>query len=82
MSTPSTLIPMLLAYLDIFYTDPAGWSLLADLYAEQGMYGQSLTALGHVTVIQSWDSGAVCRSGETAYTMGYVLVRLPLRHAR
>jgi predicted Zn-dependent protease len=60
----------LLTYLDTFYTDPAGWSLLAELYADQGLYAQSLTALGHVMVIQSWDSGAVCRAGETAYTLG------------
>jgi len=68
-STPATAIPLLLNYLDTFYTDPAGWSLLAELYADQGMYGQSLTALGHVMVLQSWDSGAVCRAGETAYTI-------------
>jgi len=70
LSTPASAIPILLTYLDVFYTDPAGWSLLAELYADLGLYGQSLTALGHVVLIQSWDSGAVCRSGETAYTMG------------
>ena len=67
---PQTAIPLILAYLDTFYTDPAAWSLLAELYADQGLYAQSLTALGHVMIMQSWDSGAVCRAGETAYTMG------------
>ncbi|KAK1923098.1 hypothetical protein DB88DRAFT_493778 [Papiliotrema laurentii] len=70
LPTPTSAIPLLLTYLDTFYTDPAGWSLLAELYADQGLYAQSLTALGHVMVIQSWDSGAVCRAGETAYTLG------------
>lgn len=70
LPSSTTAIPFLLNYLDTFYTDPAGWSLLAELYADQGMYAQSLAALGHVMVIQTWDSGAVCRAGETAYTMG------------
>ena len=70
LASPQTAIPLILAYLDIFYTDPAAWSLLAELYADQGLYAQSLTALGHVMVMQTWDSDAVCRAGETAYTMG------------
>lgn len=63
----------ILAYLDTFYSDPSGWSLLAELYADQGMYAQSLTALGHLMVLQTWDSDAVRRAGETAYTLGCVL---------
>jgi predicted Zn-dependent protease len=70
ISSPTSTIPLLQKYLDTFYSDPAAWSLLAELYADQGLYGQSLAALGHVMVIQTWDSGAVCRAGETAYTMG------------
>ena len=72
LPNPIQAIPLLLTYLDTFYSDPAGWSLLAELYAEQGMYSQSLIALGHVMLIQTWDSGAVCRAGETAYTMRWV----------
>ena len=67
---PLAAITSLLTYLDIFYSDPAGWALLAELYADQGLYAQSMTALGHLMLIQSWDSAAVCRAGETAYTMG------------
>ena len=63
-------ITHLLSYLDTFYSDPAGWSLLADLYADQGLYPQALSALGHVTVLQTWDNGAVGKSGEVAYTLG------------
>ena len=70
MSNPPVAIQRLLLYLDIFYTDPAGWSLLAEMYADQGLYAQSLAALGHIMIVQNWDSGAVCRAGETAYTMG------------
>ena len=72
LQNPSVAITKLLQYLDIFYSDPTAWSLLAEIYADQGLYGQSLTALGHVMVINSWDSAVVCRAGETAYTMGYV----------
>jgi hypothetical protein len=68
--TPAETIARLVAYLDTFYLDPAGWSFLADLYAEQGAYGPSLTALGHVMVLQTWDSAVVLRAGETAYTLG------------
>jgi predicted Zn-dependent protease len=71
-TAPNTTITLLLGYLDTFYTDPAGWSLLAELYADQGLYAQSLAALGHVMLINTWDSIAVCRAGETAYTMGCV----------
>ncbi|ORX41019.1 hypothetical protein BD324DRAFT_612908 [Kockovaella imperatae] len=70
LNNPSAAITSLLSYLDIFYSDPNGWSLLAELYADLGLYPQSLTALGHLLVIQAWDSAAVCRAGETAYTMG------------
>ncbi|ORY31204.1 hypothetical protein BCR39DRAFT_526840 [Naematelia encephala] len=70
LSTPQTAIPLLLTYLDTFYSDAAGWSLLADLYAELGLYAQSLSALGHVMLLQTWDSDAVCRAGEIAYTWG------------
>jgi hypothetical protein len=45
---------------------------LAELYADQGMYAQSLSALGHLMILQTWDSDAVRRAAETAYTMGYV----------
>lgn len=57
-------------YLDIFYSDPQAWSYLAELYANEGAYGQSMSALGHLMVLQTWDSMAVLRSAETAYTMG------------
>jgi predicted Zn-dependent protease len=67
---PSHSIPLLLTYLDTYYTDAQGWSLLADLYCELGLYAQGLTALGHVLVVQGWDGGAVSRSGGVAYTMG------------
>ena len=63
-----TTLPLLLTYLDNFYTDPSGWSLLADLYCELGLYGQALAALGHLMILQTWDSFAVCRAGEIAYT--------------
>ncbi|BEI81411.1 hypothetical protein CcaverHIS002_0205710 [Cutaneotrichosporon cavernicola] len=63
-------ITRLLKYLDIFYADPQGWSLLAELYADAGAYAQSLTALGHLMVLQTWDSMAVVRAAETAYTIG------------
>jgi predicted Zn-dependent protease len=63
-------ITHLLSYLDTFYSDPSGWSLLADLYAEQGLYGQAISALGHLMVLQTWDSEAVRKSGELAYTIG------------
>ncbi|RSH85289.1 hypothetical protein EHS25_005096 [Saitozyma podzolica] len=77
-TAPNTTITLLLGYLDTFYTDPAGWSLLAELYADQGLYAQSLAALGHVMLINTWDSIAVCRAGETAYTMGDY--QLALKH--
>ncbi|UOH79586.1 hypothetical protein LQV05_000593 [Cryptococcus neoformans] len=55
LALPSlSAIPLLLSYLDVFYSDPAAWSLLADLYSEQGLYSQSL----------------VRRCGEVAYTLG------------
>lgn len=57
-------------YLDTFHADPEGWSLLADLYAAEGAYAQSLTALGQLMLLQTWDSQAVERAGETAYTSG------------
>ena len=77
LSNPPAAITALLSYLDNFYSDPAGWSLLAELYTDQGLYAQSMTALGHLMLIQSWDSSAVCRAGETAYTMGYVSSTVP-----
>ncbi|WVR08538.1 hypothetical protein IAU60_005593 [Kwoniella sp. DSM 27419] len=77
-TSPSTAIPALLKYLDTFYSDPSGWSLLADLYADQGMYHQSLAALAHVMVLQAWDEGAVRRAGEVAYTLGDY--QLALKH--
>jgi predicted Zn-dependent protease len=66
----SQTITHLLSYLDTFYSDPSAWSLLADLYADQGLYAQSLSALGHVMVLQTWDNAAVRKSGEVAYTLG------------
>ncbi|OXG96161.1 hypothetical protein C345_00370 [Cryptococcus neoformans A2-102-5] len=71
LALPSlSAIPLLLSYLDVFYSDPAAWSLLADLYSEQGLYSQSLGALGHLSIINSWDDGVVRRCGEVAYTLG------------
>lgn len=61
---------MLVRYLDTFHMDPEGWSLLADLYAEEGAYAQSLTALGQLMVLETWNSQAVERAAETAYTSG------------
>ena len=75
LSTPQA-IPRLLTYLDAFHTDPQAWSLLADLYADEGLYAQSLTALGQAMVIQPWDGAIPCRAGEVAWTMGYVAVIL------
>lgn len=67
--SPSPL-PQLVRYLDTFHSDPEGWSLLADLYADEGAYAQSLTALGQLMLLQTWDSQAVERAAETAYTSG------------
>ncbi|CAK9786477.1 hypothetical protein CC85DRAFT_252968 [Cutaneotrichosporon oleaginosum] len=69
-STREEIITRLLKYLDTFYADPQAWSLLAEMYADAGAYAQSLTALGHLMVLQTWDSMAVVRAAETAYTMG------------
>ncbi|KAE8541360.1 hypothetical protein D1P53_002719 [Cryptococcus gattii VGV] len=69
LPSPSA-ISSLLSYLDIFYSDPAAWSLLSDLYSEQGLYSQALGALGHLSIINSWDDGVVRRCGEVAYTLG------------
>ncbi|KAK4688607.1 ER membrane protein complex subunit 2, partial [Tremellales sp. Uapishka_1] len=66
----SKTIAALLKYLDTFYTDPSAWSFLAELYADLGLYPQSMAALGHLMLIQTWDSAAVQRAGETAFTMG------------
>ncbi|OCF38573.1 hypothetical protein I317_07660, partial [Kwoniella heveanensis CBS 569] len=77
-TTTSVAITNLLTYLDIFYSDPAGWSLLAELYCEQGMYPQALGALGHLMSVQSWDEGVVRRAGEVAYTLGDY--QLALKH--
>lgn len=71
--TPITKIPALLKYLDTFYTDPAGWSFLAELYADLGLYAQSFSALGHLLLIQPWDTFAIIRCAETCYTMRYVM---------
>nr|ACZ80645.1 conserved hypothetical protein [Cryptococcus depauperatus] len=72
LSLPSSsAIPLLLSYLDTFYSDPAAWSVLADLYCEKGLYSQALTVLGHIAIISNWDDGVIRRSGEVAYTMGY-----------
>ncbi|WWC65186.1 uncharacterized protein I303_107800 [Kwoniella dejecticola CBS 10117] len=73
-----TTIPLLLRYLDIFYSDPSGWSLLSELYCDLGMYVQSLDALGHLLAIQPWDENAVRRAGEVAYTHGDY--QLSLKH--
>ncbi|WVO17432.1 hypothetical protein L204_105124 [Cryptococcus depauperatus] len=71
LSLPSSsAIPLLLSYLDTFYSDPAAWSVLADLYCEKGLYSQALTVLGHIAIISNWDDGVIRRSGEVAYTMG------------
>ncbi|WVQ95641.1 hypothetical protein IAU59_002739 [Kwoniella sp. CBS 9459] len=82
LSSPNTstsvAITNLLTYLDIFYSDPAGWSLLAELYCEQGMYPQALGALGHLMSLQTWDEGVVKRAGEVAYTLGDY--QLALKH--
>ncbi|WVW80838.1 hypothetical protein I302_102827 [Kwoniella bestiolae CBS 10118] len=78
LSSPSSAIPPLLKYLDTFYSDPSGWSLLSELYCEQGMYVQSLDALGHLLSLQPWDEGAVRRAGEVAYTLGDY--QLSLKH--
>ncbi|ODN82932.1 hypothetical protein, variant [Cryptococcus amylolentus CBS 6039] len=67
----SAAIPLLLSYLDTFYADPMAWSLLAELYCEQGLYPQALSALGHMSIINNWDDGILRRSGEVAYTLGY-----------
>ncbi|WVQ85954.1 hypothetical protein IAT38_008122 [Cryptococcus sp. DSM 104549] len=80
LSTPGSpgTIPNILSYLDIFYSDPGAWSLLADLYCEQGLYPQALNALGHMSLINGWDEGIIRRSGEVAYTMGDY--QLALKH--
>lgn len=70
IATSPNPIPHLVRYLDTFHTDPDGWSLLADLYADDGAYAQSLTALGQLMLLQTWDAQAVERAGETAYTAG------------
>ncbi|WVF68201.1 hypothetical protein IAT40_002966 [Kwoniella sp. CBS 6097] len=78
-TTPTSVaITNLLTYLDIFYSDPSAWSLLAELYCEQGMYPQALGALGHLMSVQSWDEGVVRRAGEVAYTLGDY--QLALKH--
>ncbi|WVQ63302.1 uncharacterized protein L199_001454 [Kwoniella botswanensis] len=77
-SSPTSAIPLLLKYLDTFYSDPSGWSLLSEQYCELGMYTQALDALGHLMSLQPWDEGAVRRAGEVAYTMGDY--QLSLKH--
>ncbi|ODN99481.1 hypothetical protein L198_03325 [Cryptococcus wingfieldii CBS 7118] len=74
----SAAIPLLLSYLDTFYADPMAWSLLAELYCEQGLYPQALSALGHMSIINNWDDGILRRSGEVAYTLGDY--QLSLKH--
>ncbi|TYJ54376.1 hypothetical protein B9479_004964 [Cryptococcus floricola] len=74
----SAAIPLLLSYLDTFYADPMAWSLLAELYCEQGLYPQALSALGHMSIINNWDDGILRRSGEVAYTSGDY--QLSLKH--
>ncbi|WWD08318.1 hypothetical protein V865_006429 [Kwoniella europaea PYCC6329] len=77
-SSPTSAIPLLLKYLDTFYSDPSGWSLLSEQYCELGMYTQALDALGHLMSVQPWDEAAVRRAGEVAYTMGDY--QLSLKH--
>ncbi|WWC92308.1 uncharacterized protein L201_007262 [Kwoniella dendrophila CBS 6074] len=77
-SSSSAAIPLLLKYLDIFYSDPSGWSLLSELYCEQGMYLQALDSISHLLVIQPWDENNVRRAGEIAYTAGDY--QLSLKH--
>ncbi|WVQ70679.1 hypothetical protein IAR50_000201 [Cryptococcus sp. DSM 104548] len=79
LAAPSpAAIPLLLSYLDTFYTDPMAWSLLAEIYCEQGLYSQALNALGHMSIINSWDDGIMRRLGEVAYTLGDY--QLSLKH--
>ncbi|WRT70701.1 uncharacterized protein IL334_007699 [Kwoniella shivajii] len=77
-SSPSSAIPPLLKYLDTFYSDPSGWSILSELYCELAMYVQALDAIGHLLVIQPWDESAVRKAGEVAYTLGDY--QLSLKH--
>ncbi|WWC72584.1 uncharacterized protein I206_106546 [Kwoniella pini CBS 10737] len=77
-STIQNTIIILLKYLDIFYSDPSGWSLLSELYSELNLYNQSLDSLGHLLLIQPWDENQIRRSGEIAYTLGDY--QLSLKH--
>ncbi|KAF8314418.1 TPR-like protein [Clavulina sp. PMI_390] len=58
----------LLVIVDTWYTDVEAWLELADLYAECGLYSQSLSALSHTLLLNPQNPFHVLRSAETAYT--------------
>lgn len=72
MSSRAQTVAFLTNYLDTFHSDPTAWSLLASLYADLGLWEQSMTALNHLMVLNPWDSNVLVRAGEAAYTTAYV----------
>ncbi|KPV73476.1 uncharacterized protein RHOBADRAFT_54696 [Rhodotorula graminis WP1] len=65
-------ISVLVHYLDIYYTDLAGWLSLATAYAQLALYAQALAALAHAVVLAPSDPWVKLKFAETAYTQGDV----------
>lgn len=65
-------ISVLVHYLDVYYTDLAGWLSLATAYAQLALYAQALAALAHAVVLAPSDPWVKLKFAETAYTQGDV----------
>ena len=65
-------ISVLVHYLDVYYTDLAGWFSLATAYAQLALYAQALAALAHAVVLAPSDPWVKLKFAETAYTQGDV----------
>lgn len=59
-------------HLDTFYSDPEAWQELAEVYASEGLYGQSAFALEEVILQVPQDSFMHLKYAETLYTAGEV----------
>ncbi|PWN48966.1 TPR-like protein [Violaceomyces palustris] len=69
---PEKAIDALVKHLDTFYNDPEGWQELAEIYAELGMYNQSIFALEELMLLTPQNSFYVLQYAETLYTAGEV----------
>lgn len=60
---------LLVELCDSIYVDPEAWLQLSQVYATQGLYEQSLSALSDLILLQPNNAFYTLFFGETAYTL-------------